>query len=79
MLQLEQKTQHDLNVAVARRWRSNMVDSINMEHILPFEGNEISKSNQRLLLETYFGNKKTQKSTKLSSWTSLKLYLSSHH
>jgi hypothetical protein len=30
-----------------------------MEHKPLLEGNEISKSNQRLLLETYFGNKKT--------------------
>ncbi len=44
-----------------------MADSINMEHKPPFEGNEILKSNQRFLLETYLGNKKTQKTTKLSS------------
>jgi hypothetical protein len=44
-----------------------MENLINMEHKSPFEGNEIFKSNQILLLETYLGNKKTRKSTKLSS------------
>jgi len=56
-----------------------MVNLINMEHKPLLKGNEISKSNQRLLLETCFGNKKTWKSTKLSSWTPLKLYMSSHY
>jgi hypothetical protein len=44
-----------------------MENLINMEHKSPFEGNENFKSNQILLFETYLGNKKTRKSTKLSS------------
>ncbi len=79
MVQLEQETQHDLNVVVAKKWHSNMENLINMEHKSPFEGKENFKSNQIFLLETYLGNKKTRKSTKLSSWTPLKSYLSSHY
>jgi len=38
-----------------------MVDLENMEDEPPFEGNGISGSNQRFLLEVYLGNNKTQK------------------
>jgi len=70
---------YDLNVVVARKWHINMVDLENMEDEPPFEGNGISGSNQRFLLEVYLGNNKTQKWTKLSSWTPLRLYMSCHY
>jgi hypothetical protein len=79
MLQLEQEVQHDFNVTRARKRHGNMSNSWNMGYEPPLEGTKISRSNQRLLLKTYLGNKKAWYWIKLSSWTPLKLYLNYHN
>jgi hypothetical protein len=45
MVQLEQEVQHGPNVAAARRWHSDMVDSWNLEYEPPLKSNEILRSN----------------------------------